>query len=64
MSDPDFWDFVMEGGWDLLFPDDEEGTFDCPFCGQVIQGSQKVQWIDKNEKKFKCPACGQTLEIG
>lgn len=25
MDNPDFWDFILEGGWDLLFHEDEEG---------------------------------------
>ena len=26
MPSPDFWDFMMEGGYDLFFPDDEDET--------------------------------------
>lgn len=64
MDDPDFLDFMMEGGYVfLLFPDDEAGSFKCSFCGRVIQGNEKVVWIDKNEKKFKCPGCGEKIDI-
>ena len=63
MNDPDFFDFMLEGGYDLLFPDDEDETFQCPFCNRIINGSQKVEWIDKKNKIFKCPACGDKLEI-
>lgn len=63
MKEPDFWDFMMEGGYDLLFPDDEENSFKCSFCGRIIQDSERVEWLDKSEKKLKCPECGETLEI-
>ena len=63
MAIPDFWDFMMEGGYDLLFPDDDEQTFKCPFCRALISGDQKVEWIDKKSGKFKCPECGEEINI-
>lgn len=63
MMNPDFWDFMMEGGYDLLFPDDNGQTFKCPLCGAVVSGDQKVEWIDKKEGKFKCPECGEEIRI-
>ena len=50
-------------GWALLFPDDEDAEFECPYCNRVIQGHEKVEWIDKNNKIFKCPDCGERIEI-
>ena len=64
MEGPDFEDFILEGGWDLLlFPDDENKSFKCTFCGRVIQGGEQVEWLSKEEGKFKCPDCGEELEI-
>lgn len=28
MEDPNFWDFVLKGGWELLFPEDEGGRIE------------------------------------
>ena len=27
MPNLDFWDFMLEGGYDLLFPDDEDAEY-------------------------------------
>ena len=63
MPDPDFWDFVMEGGWALLFPDDLEESVECFSCKRIIKGNEEVEWVDKKKKAFKCPNCGDVLEI-
>jgi predicted RNA-binding Zn-ribbon protein involved in translation (DUF1610 family) len=62
VGNPDWWDFVMEGGWDLLYPDDEDETFECPHCNRIINGSEKVEWVDKKNSVFKCPECGEELK--
>jgi DNA-directed RNA polymerase subunit RPC12/RpoP len=62
MQHPDFWDFALEGGWDLLFPDDEERSYICLYCKKIIKGKEKVEWVEKN-KIFKCPECDKSLEI-
>lgn len=64
MTGPDFEDFMLGGGWDLLFPDEFEDNYTCPFCGRVIQGREKVEWVDKNLGIFKCPECGEEITIG
>lgn len=60
----DFWDFMLEGGYDLLFPDDEDNTVECENCGRVIKGSEKVEWVDKNKRIFKCLDCKQDIKLG
>jgi predicted RNA-binding Zn-ribbon protein involved in translation (DUF1610 family) len=63
MQEPEFWDFVMEGGYDLLFPDDEDKEFECPHCQTVIAGSEKVEWIDRKKRVFKCPECEEEISL-
>lgn len=63
MEDPDFWDFMLEGGYDLLFPDDKDDTVKCENCGRTIKGSEKVGWVDKEKKIYKCPNCGSKVKI-
>ncbi len=62
MSEPDFWDFVFEGGYDLLFPEDEDNTYQCSSCKQIIKGDEKVKWIDKEKTIFECPKCGEVIK--
>jgi len=50
---PDFEDFILEGGWELLFGDD----FECPACGKLIQKSDVVE-----KGKMICPNCGEKLK--
>jgi len=57
MPNPDFWDFMMEGGDELL------NTEPCPHCGDVIYLDQKIEWIDKDKKIAKCPSCGGEVKI-
>lgn len=44
MDNTDFFDFMMEGGDELL------NTEVCPHCGEVIYLDQKVEWVDKDKK--------------
>jgi len=62
MSNDDFFDFMVF--WELMFPEDEDKTFECPSCDTIIKGDDKVPWIDKKNKIFKCPNCGKLLLIG
>lgn len=61
MNNPDFEDFMLDGGFDLLF-DDEDGEIQCPYCDRIIKGNEQVEWIDKREGIFKCPECGEQME--
>jgi len=63
MPDPEFFDFMLEGGYELLFPEEEDRTVECPYCGRLIRGDEEVEWIDKKKKIFKCPDCGKKLKI-
>jgi len=56
---PDFEDYILEGGWDLLF----SGGYECPECGCVIHESDNIEWINKDNKTFKCPSCQANIEI-
>ena len=62
MDDPDFIDFMMEGGYPLLFPEDF-GEYQCPKCGHVTKSGDKVAWVDAEKKTFKCPECGEVIKI-
>lgn len=53
MPDPDFWDFMMEGGDELL------NSEACPHCGNVIYLDQEMEWIDEDKRIAKCPKCGE-----
>ncbi len=57
MPEPDFWDFIMEGGDELL------NTEECPYCGQLIYLDQDIEWVDEEEGIAKCPYCGEEVKI-
>jgi NAD-dependent SIR2 family protein deacetylase len=57
VKDPDFFDFMIEGGDELL------NTEACPHCGGVIYLDQKIEWIDKDSGIAKCPSCGGEVKI-
>ena len=57
MPDPDFFDFMMEGGDELL------NSELYPHCGDVIYLDQAIEWIDKEKRLAKCPRCGKKVEI-
>ena len=57
MPEPDFWDFMMEGGEELL------NTQECPHCGGVIYLDQDIEWVDGERRITKCPNCGEKIEI-
>ena len=72
MPDDNLFDFLLFN--ELLFPEEEDKTYECPHCGRVIEGDEKVECIgppvrpedgpasrlDKKKRIFKCPACGYT----
>ena len=43
----DFWDFMMEGGDELL------NTEICPYCGSVIYLDQEIEWIDEEKRRIQ-----------
>ena len=57
MKDPDFWDFMMEGGDELL------NSEVCTHCGDVVYLDQKIEWIDEENKIAKCPKCGKEVKV-
>lgn len=57
MKDPDFFDFMIEGGDELL------NSEECPHCGAVIYFDQNIEWIDKAQKIAKCPECGEQIKL-
>lgn len=65
MVSPTFWDFLMEGGYALLFEDEETGDkqFKCPSCDKIITEDDKIKCIDEDKKIFKCPFCDEPIEI-
>jgi len=54
MDDVDFFDFMMEGGDELLFPDNE---VECPYCGYTVDKSDLIEVVDEDSKIIKCPNC-------
>jgi len=57
MPEPDFWDFMIEGGDELL------NSQECPHCGKVIHLDQDIEWIDEEKRIAKCPNCGEEVKI-
>ncbi len=57
MSDPDFFDFMIEGGDDLL------NTKQCSHYEDVIDLDQDIEWIDEEKEIAKCPRCGSKVKI-
>ncbi|MCF7886385.1 MAG: hypothetical protein K9M80_07815, partial [Candidatus Marinimicrobia bacterium] len=57
MQDPDFWDFFLEGGDELM------NTEQCPHCGGVIYLDQPIEWIDQAKSIAKCPHCEKKVKI-
>jgi len=53
----DFWDFMIEGGGELL------NTQECPHCGEIIYLDENIEWIDEEEKIAKCTNCGEEVKI-
>ena len=56
-DDPDFLDFMMGGGDELL------NTEECPHCGYVIYLDGNLEWIDEPKNICKCPNCGKEVKI-
>ena len=57
MKNDDFFDFMMEGGDELL------NTEPCPHCGDVIYLDQEIEWIDEEKGICICPHCGEKVKI-
>jgi len=57
MPEPDFWDFMIEGGDELL------NTQECPHCGEIFYLDENIEWIDEEEKIAECPNCGEEVKI-
>lgn len=57
MFNPEFWDFMIEGGDELL------NSEVCPHCGAVIYLDQKIEWVDEGKRIAKCQKCGEKIKI-
>lgn len=57
MVNPDFFDFMIEGGDELM------NTEACPHCGEVIYLDQVIEWVDKGKRIVKCPGCRGEVKI-
>ena len=51
MDNSDLFDFMMEGGEELL------NSEVCPHCGTVIYLDQEIEWVDETKRIAKCPKC-------
>lgn len=66
---PDFEDFLLEGGWEFVFPDDSATKhrrtgkeFECPHCRYIIT-PEEVDTFDKEFGTIECPSCGKEIEL-
>lgn len=57
MDNPDFFDFMTEGGDELL------NSEECPQCGAVIYLDQKIEWVDEANRIAKCPECAEEVKL-
>lgn len=57
MSNSDIFDFIIEGGDELL------NSVECQHCRYVVYLDEKTEWIDKNNNICKCPQCGGRIRI-
>ena len=53
---PDFFDFMVEGGDELLH------SHQCPHCKNWFLEDETV-WIDQAQHLAKCPTCGEPVKI-
>jgi len=51
MQNPDFFDFMIEGGDELL------NAEMCKHCGNVIYLDQKIDWTDKDRANKQMTVC-------
>lgn len=57
MKDPDFFDFMIEGGDELI------NNQACIHCGEVIYLDQEIEWINESKRIAKCPRCGEEIKL-
>ena len=57
MDDPDFFDFMIEGGDELL------NSALCLKCGDAIYLDQAIEWVDEEKRVCICPHCGEKVKI-
>ena len=57
MDNPDFFDFMTEGGDELL------NSEECPHCGKIIHLDKDIDWVDKERRICKCPHCADEIKI-
>lgn len=60
MSLVNFWEYVIENGWQLSnFPEDEDGNYRCPFCNATITRRVELDEVSVHEKVIYCVRCGE-----
>lgn len=57
MRTDDFFDFMIEGGDELL------NSEICPKCKDAIYLDQIIEWIDAEKGFCICPHCGEKVKI-
>lgn len=57
MDDPDFFDFMTEGGDELM------NSEPCPKCGEPIYLDQAIEWVDEKKGICICPHCGEKVKL-
>ena len=53
---PDFFDFMVEGGDELLH------SHQCPHCGNRFH-EDEVKWLDRAQRLLECPSCHEAIQI-
>ena len=60
MSLINFWEYVIENGWQIsLLPEDYQGNYVCPFCDSTIVRNVEMDKVPVYEKVVHCPKCGE-----
>ncbi|MFA5163847.1 MAG: hypothetical protein WC441_05020 [Patescibacteria group bacterium] len=57
MNNDDLFDFMIEGGDELL------NSELCPECGDAIYLDQDIEWVNEREGICICPHCGKKVKI-
>ena len=63
LNGDEFVNSIMNGEFDILFPQDGNKEFLCFHCGVTIYGYEVVEWVNKSNGIFSCNNCGEAMEL-
>jgi len=52
----DFFDFMVEGGGELLH------SHRCPHCQEWFH-EDEIEWVDQDKRIARCPACHEEVPL-